>query len=242
MKRVFIQERDRKLIQLAYEHQFVSTNQIRKFLFKNVHMSECYRRLKELEQSGFITRTAPITAGTGAYVRVTPDGASVARGLSIHEVPQNRLNLYSIAHDMLVIEARMRLLEIWNDALWIPEQTIKREWAPSKLCYEEEPQYPDGIVECANGTRVAIELENAAKGKERYRQIFKKWSRSDKVNYVLYVVTSDSIKKTIMSCMNEYESMNGLVVLFNELLSSNKPEVLNQSGKLFHLKPYKGGG
>jgi len=201
MKRVFIQERDRKLLQLAYEHQFVSTNQIRRVLFKNVHMSECYRRLKELEQSGFITRTAPITAGTGAYVRVTPDGASAARGISIYEVPQNRLNLYAIAHDMLVLDARVRLLELFNDAIWTPEQTIKKDWAPSRLssyCYDDL-QYPDGVMTLSNGNRIAIELENAAKSKERYGQIFRKWSRSDKVEYVMYIATSEQIKKTVLS-------------------------------------------
>jgi hypothetical protein len=227
---IHLQKRDALILRLAYDQQFLTTKQVLRFCFPGVHHSEGYRRLKELERSGFIKRIPSITAGTGDYIRVTQKGEEIASGDVIFPVPQlRRLNLYLIQHDILVTEARMRLQAIWQNTEWVAEQHLRQKWKPDEPW--KEPLIPDGVlISTSAGLAIAVELENTPKAKSRYLKLLDKWNCTNKVNWPLYITTSVHIMTTIRQCMRETNECRAKVMLYDDLMTQDSPPVYEAMG------------
>lgn len=237
---IIIQNRDKCILMLCYEQQFMTTKQLIRFFFSKVHPSEAYRRLKELEKSGFIKRQPSITQGTGDYIRVTRDGADIAQGIASAQVPQlPRLNLHRIPHDIAVNEVRMRIHDLWPSAVWISELGLRDKFGQENFSYPL-PSCPDGMMEFQDGRTCAIEVECSTKERERYETNFRRWAKRGGADFVLYVVNNKHTEAAVQRVMQVTDSFVGGTISYDSLLSSESPLVWTPSGEVSLFKLYPG--
>src|SRR6185436_9468757 len=96
-------------------------------------------------------------------------------------------------HDWNVTENRLRLCELF-DATWIPEKALKTHTLK---------KIPDGILLFQSGKRIAVEVENSIKAKDRYQQMWREWEQHDFV-LVLYIATTDAVYRSLEKQMSGF--------------------------------------
>ena len=176
-----LQSRDRHLINLTYEQQFLGVAQAHEFILSGMVLREKQRRIQELERAGFIRRERSLGCDRSGIIRLTKSGIKLAEINRTERIPQLRkISIQTLHHDSIVTAVRLRLAQLWN-ATWIPERLIKAD---------DYPQVPDGILVFPSGTTLAIEVENSPKGPKRFREIQERW-RSNPIKLCLYVASSD---------------------------------------------------
>jgi len=71
-------------------------------------------------------------------------------------------------------------------------------------CNGLKTKYPDLVINLAENTvdiNISIELERTLKSRKRYIQILGAYATSKETDFILFLVSSDLIKKTIMEIM-----------------------------------------
>src|SRR5262245_29093336 len=144
-----IQNRDQEILRICYEQQFLTLDRVRHFYLRTSR-SEPYRRLRELENAGFLLREYSPIAGRRSLIRLSELGYKFARANHQFDLaPLKRLNPSTLLHDTLVTSVRLRLSEFW-DVPFVPERAIK------SLEFQE---IPDGIFNFPSGNEIALEVE-----------------------------------------------------------------------------------
>lgn len=190
---VILQNRDREILRLCYEHQFLLMEHLKGAFFKGKSKQKLYERVQELEKAGLLRREKIFILGREQVLRLTQDGERTIREHFQFAIPQyRRLPLDTLAHDALVVSVRLRLREIW-DGTWVPETLLKQN---------EYQRIPDGIIAFPGGKQVAIEVENSLKGKSRFLSLMKTWGQHPNVGMVLYISTTKSL----------YSNLHGYIV------------------------------
>ena len=186
-----IQERDRMIMRAIYDHRYLPTKVVDRYIFNGIDSRRSRERIQELESAGLVRRERLAPFANRTVLRLTRTGTSLALENRATEIAQpRRIDLRTFLHDNIVIASRFRLAEFW-DAVWIPEGAVKAE---------DYPQIPDGILVFASGTQVAIEVENSSKGPKRFRELQERW-RNMKTKLVLYIATSPSLHRLIQGYM-----------------------------------------
>lgn len=189
---MILQRRDREILRLCYEHQFLLSDQVSRFFFKRPGNTEAYRRVRELESVGLIQRVRIATWNSAQAIRLTRRGVAVVNEEPEFEIPQRRqLDLATLGHDISVLETRMLLTQYW-EARWVPEAFLKAS-------EDRRKPLPDGYLVFESGRRFAVEVENSLKGKSRYEELLKRWE-SGPAALVLYVATENRL----LSPLREY--------------------------------------
>ena len=173
--------------------------------------STIYLRVQKLFHLRLLKYELLSLPGKPKTVRLSSIGVRLARSLSPFEVRQKRkVSLSTFSHDSFVGETRLKLCSIF-DATWIPEKAMKIH--PFK-------KIPDGIVLFKSGRRIAVEVENSVKGKNRYQDMWREWEGHDFI-LVLYVATTEAVYRALQARMKDFQTSKvrfGLV-LFDALIN-----------------------
>ena len=216
-----LQERDKEILKLCYEQNFLLSDHIRDHFFRG-NRFHALRRIKELNESGYIRFEKYPMDSKRNLIRISRFGRMVTADMSPIEFPYyNAVSKYTLIHDALVTSVRLRLEQIW-EAAWIPEMALKQL---------DTLEVPDGILLFKSGTRVAIEVENSIKGKARFLKRLDAW-RGESEKIVLYVATSGEVYRFLKDYLvHAPEKPQFALVLWNDL-KSGKPTVWSPYGDL----------
>ncbi len=219
---ILLQERDKRLLRLCYEQQFILTDHVEK-LFAGASYRACRQRMQELAQAQFISEEPSTSLGRKPVYRVTRLGTAVAleSGASAISQPRN-LTLATLQHDAIVTSVRLRLEELWN-AKFVCERAIKGK---------EYREVPDGIFFFPSGRGIAIELENSDKGRTRFLRLLQRWKDAPQITFVLYVATSRELYEAIKRFLEHAPKERPMGVVLWQELEAGKPTVWSQRGDL----------
>ncbi len=218
-----IQTRDRKILKLCYEQQFILTEQVKRY-FANDSYKECRRRIDELKQAGYLKNEITPILGKTEILRLTRIGRELAKeGTPFHVTELKKLRLVTLTHDAVVTEARLRLEAIWSLATFVPERAIKKN---------QFRQIPDGLFLFPSGNSIALEIENSDKGKTRFIKILKRWSDVPKVVFVLFIATHPILFESIKKWLPEGPKDQPMGVVLWEHLKIGTPLVWTKLGQV----------
>ena len=216
-----LQERDKQIMIVTYEEQFLLLKQVAKYFFKESFQSASLRIIKlvNLRLLKYETLSLP---GKPKVIRLTPKGVKLCKEISPFSIMQKRkVSLSTLNHDAFVSEARLILRDRF-DASWIPEKAMK---------LHNLKKIPDGILLFQSGKRIAIEVENSVKGKDRYDHMWREWEQQEFV-LVLYVATTEVVYRALQKRMAEHQSQKvrlGLI-RFADLLNGSNESVWTPRG------------
>ena len=184
--------RDREILRITYEEQFVSLGVLAKFLFGG-SIKLASRRVLKLVRLRLLRPETLRLPSNPKVLRLAPIGQRMAKTISSFEIRQKRrVPLSTFEHDAWVIHSRLELGRRF-EGLWVPEKAIKAH---------NLRKVPDGILVFPSGKRIAIEVENSLKSKSRYRDLWETWG-SEGFMVVLYIATRGSIASALRRLMTE---------------------------------------
>lgn len=175
-------DRDYGIIELANEMKFVSITEVYEKFFATLRNNEpakndlwAQKRLSELEKFDLLKKTKSF-AESKSYYQATKKG----RRLLGERYPDRLFaNYYSgfdlntFHHDKMVLSSRMYLEKNGVAINWQSDRNLRQEPAITKSGLR--PYVPDGIYETATGRKVALEVEIAQKGKNKYQEKIQKF-------------------------------------------------------------------
>lgn len=200
-------ERDRRLLAFAAEQRIVLAAQVATLL--GVSAATARGRLHRLSESGHV-RFARELNGPGCYL-IERRGL---RAIGSHLAPPRAVNRSEYEHDVglgwLWLAARRGLFGRL-DAVTSERQMrshdgrAERDAQPLGIRLPgvgprggERRHYPDLLLQCSTGHRVAVELELTRKSRVRREAILGGYGVDPRIDVVLYLVRDRSIGKAIM--------------------------------------------
>lgn len=219
---IVIQNRDRELLRLCYEQQFLMTDHIQHY-FRSGSYRACRMRVQELVEHKFLREESNSIFGRKPVYRTTSIGTQIAleSGAIVHN-PVRTLQLTTLVHDSLVTSVRLKLETLW-DGRFVCERAIKSK---------DFKQIPDGIFFFPSGRGIAIEVENSDKGKSRFTRLLSRWQDTPGILFVLYVATSDYLCKSIKKCLPNGPIDQPMGVVTWEILKDGTPLVWTPRGEV----------
>jgi len=180
---ISLQSRDKQILKLCYEQQFLTSDQIADHFFSSYR--EAARRIQELGNAGYLVFEKHPLKNNARALRLAERGLQVASQLSAVAIPQ-RWTPSQVEHDALVTRVRLILEKRW-DGTWIPEKAIRGF---------RTGEVPDGLFIFENEAKVAVEVENSLKGRARFEDRLRRW-KDIKVKIVLYVATKPEVHERL---------------------------------------------
>ncbi|MGE4108219.1 MAG: hypothetical protein AB7F66_13475 [Bacteriovoracia bacterium] len=218
-----IQSRDRAMLRICYEQQFLTMPHIREFYPNNKSGKEAIRRAGALAKSGFWYKApSPLNPKELIY-RVTSRGKDIAQAEGAPKINGLKtLSMATLLHDGLVTAVRLRLGSIWN-ARFVCERAIKEG---------DYPQIPDGLFFFPSGLGIALEVENSEKGKTRFIELANRWAATPSVFAVLYVAKDQDLANTLKKFVGQASPTKPLGVVDWTSLRYGWPTVWTIRGEL----------
>lgn len=176
-----LQNRDKRILKLCYEQQFLLVSHIRDYLFEGNYV-EAKRRVRELKAAGLLEENE-LKHRRAKLIQLTSTGKRFASDLSQVEAGFTKVDPATVEHDSIVTQVRLRLEQSWK-GVWIPERALRA------LNLDE---VPDGVMRFESGKKIAIEVENSLKGRTRFTDRLQRWNRDQGAYIVLYVATNEEI-------------------------------------------------
>lgn len=185
-------ERDKRLTSALQSYAILTTRQLATMIFPGIAITTVLRRLRALEDGGYIQRIEGLRSTERAWgVTVGTTNADQERPAKVH-FPR-----HSLDHDLKLTELRIRLEGKGIALSWIPEHEIRAKVARTHGLREAKRKViPDGIAGVeVQGVKesVAVELELNFKNSKRYWQIFRDYQTKKNLYAVWYVVGSKGI-------------------------------------------------
>jgi hypothetical protein len=211
-----LSSRDQGLVKLLLSYGFLTSEQIKNILFKEIDKRTMLRRLRKLKKKKILNRFESARGGTVLWA-LTPSAVSkLDDGFVIRNINRNTL-----AHDLLVNDVRLKL----------EQKGIGKSWTSShyfryKMSEEKKPKdrtvdtIPDWLV-TIDGKIVALEVELNFKSKARMRDVFSVYQNKKAISQLWYLVPTESIRQKILKCAEPYLAYRGRswvkVTLLSEL-------------------------
>ena len=185
-------ERDRRLLRKLQSYAILTTRQLATMIFPGIAITTVLRRLRALEQGGYIQKIEGLRSTERAWgltertAREEPDQPA-----KVH-FPR-----HSLDHDLKLTDLRILLEGKGIAHSWIPEHEIRAKVARVHGLREAQRKViPDGIAGVeVEGVKesIAVELELSFKNSRRYWQIFQDYKSKKNLYAVWYVVGSKGI-------------------------------------------------
>lgn len=203
---MILTERDNRLLLEIQNYGLLPTKTIAARHFDNAALTTVLRRLRKIEDVGYIKRIDGLENGSHAWC-LSPAGAS----LLDDQPSKTNYPPQILKHDIALMKLRMRLEEIKIAQAWISEHVIRSRMARKRRYYDiREMIVPDGLMGITRTYNykhaVAVELELTAKNQERYRNIVTEYQRRKAVWMVWYVVARPTIGKQIWKAVKSQRS------------------------------------
>lgn len=231
---VLLTERDVELMVGLHDHVVLSVAQIRGRHFAGRSVATVMNRLKRIEDQGLIVRIRVprlLIIGsekmTGVVFQLSNKGRSALSkfrpAMPIFEKCPT-INPHQLEHDLLIGDIAGFFRRRFPDYRWTNGRYLSEMDGLNKM--------PDAILQTQCGEKIiAIELELNGKSSRRYREIVAVLRSSRRLEKVIYVTSSTSIGRKIMS------AVEGFPVPEGHMLSSDFFEFVRLSECLNAQKP-----
>jgi hypothetical protein len=236
-----VTERDLEVIKGLLKYGSMSTAQIEKLYFEGRSYEIVRRRLNVLEDAGHVRRTSSGWFKDHVWW-LTEKGASLVS----KNAPRKKVSRFTLEHDVMVIDLRIKLEDCRIAKHWLPEHEIKsRMTRKYGINNAKRKVVPDGIMGVEMGDlkeSIAIELELHAKSSIRYKMIFNDYQFKENLYAVWYLVPTASLGRSIekewyKTCFGNYRVKFYWSVV-SEVLRLGPEAVIrsqNKSHKLYEL-------
>ena len=185
-------QRDKTLLFQLSNFALMTTKQIRRSVFGDIAMTTVLRRLRALENEGYIQRIEGLANAERAWT-VTQRGCEEF----VDRIPKRHFNRATLPHDVKLTELRMALEGHGIAHSWIPEHEIRSEMARSYgISRMQGRNVPDGLMGIErSGVKhsIGIELELHFKNWTRYRSIFYNYRAKKSLWGIWYLVQTQSL-------------------------------------------------
>lgn len=205
---VMITDKDLILFKYLFECNFLTRNQIKRYIYDSKSYST--RRLWQLNKAEYIKKEkSPLNQSTFImadqkaldFVRAVPD--------RLEKMNRNdRFKSYFIKPRLYKLEDEISLGKFHHDSMLNSirfqfEDYGADYWISDKIIYRKKlyPKIPDGVFN-KNKKTYAVELEHTLKAKSRYKSILGRYALEQKLNYILYLTTSDTIYNAMQRKFN----------------------------------------
>ncbi len=193
-KRLFLQDRDVEMMNYCLEQKFLTLEQVAKRFFKSKEgikypLHTAYRRVLTLQKFGLVT-WFPYEPGGKKGVQTTKLGEEKLKNRGIEPLPVCGINYATAEHDRRLTDVRIVFEELGLLSAWTSDRFLKSRVTSGRV--------PDAIFRFKKGHSVALEVEIAWKGKERYLKIFDEYTdrKFGEVKFLFYICnTVEQIKK-----------------------------------------------
>lgn len=188
--------RDKELCKKLQGFGLLTTKQVSVLLFPGIALTTILRRLRKLEDAGYIKRVEGLLNNERAWA-LTADGANLVSA----QTPKLYFRKDQLDHDLKLSGLRLALESIGVVHSWIPEHEIR-----AKVCAKNGTDkgrhmlIPDGIVGIEHKgfkESLALELELSFKNSKRYERTFSGYSRKSSLWGIWYVVANQTLGKSI---------------------------------------------
>ncbi len=228
LRRVVITERDIEIFTYLNEQKYMMANQIYSAFWPDseVRSGTARQRLSKLVDAGFI-RTLDVQKAKSEKVRLfllTAEGIDVLKekGLDRGFGEIGDINQYTIEHTLKLATLRC-LFRDFKGVKWLSERVVRKE-------EHDREFFPDAVIE-VSGQRIAIELENSFRERERYETRFAKYSRLNDFTLVIYILSWHMVKSWLLDI--EVPQNKLCFVLYDELLLKKKDaELMNKASRI----------
>lgn len=195
MRLPILTERDRRLLSGLDDFGVLSTRQIQKLFFQGINIRTLLRRLRILERRKLIQRASGLKRGLHVWT-LTSIGLAFAGPGGVPCL----INKNTLEHDICFNDIRIHLEGGGVGTHWKTSYYFKRIASQNKSSYDRnEDVIPDGLfaIKTPQGSQVfAVELKLHAKGKRRYRKVFKGYGRKN-IYRLWYWVSSESLGRRL---------------------------------------------
>lgn len=181
-------ERDRLLLNWINGHGFASAENIASWM--GVSMPFAYARIKKLLNGGYLERDRILHNSSRIHF-LTKQGLQACND----ELPAlKKVNLGTYHHDTILIDLSLQI-EKETAGSFMPERRLKQLKGLSGV--GTKGRVPDGVVDLANGKKIAVELELSVKSKERLDKIMKDYASNMDFHEIWYFVENISVRNAI---------------------------------------------
>ena len=194
MSNLVITQRDRKLLARVSDFGLLSTRQIEAMVFSGVASTTVLRRLRRLEEAGYLRRVPEIRAHVWTLGARNP--------LPYELQTYGIINRNTLAHDVTVSDVRWALEKAGLGAAWKSGHVLRKEagatYSKSRGAVDAIPDGLIGIPVQGSYRGVALEVELHAKGRHRYRKVFESYRSKKNIWKIWYVVAHQKLGQQII--------------------------------------------
>ena len=244
-----ITDNDLILYRYLFEQDFLTRDQIRNYVWKDLSNGHINNRLARLTKEGYIKKHPDLSEGMGSVLMAGSGAVGLLNNDDIIERMMNlkssfinkekfiraysereKLNFARYNHDEYLTNVRFRLEKLAKQYM-----SYRMLMVYNRNVGDKEEKYtrptPDALMRTKLGT-YAIELENTKKEDYRYQdKIFPGYAENDKVDIVLYICTSKSILEAVNKNINKYPTYDTktryLVVEYDKVMNLNEFVAIN---------------
>ena len=253
-----ITDNDLILYRYLFEQDFLTRDQIKNYVWKDLSNSHIDNRLSRLTKEGYIKKHPDLSAGVGTVlmagsgaVGLLNNDTIIERMLNLKRIfinkerfirayaERKKLNFARYNHDEYLTNVRFVLEGFIKEymsyrLLMVYNRNVKGKTKEERLKKKYTRPTPDALMKTDLGT-YAIELENTLKQDFRYKKkIFPGYEEEDRIDVVLYICTSDSILENVNRNIVEFNPGNTriLVVDYKKVMNAKEQVIrLIQEGK-----------
>ena len=209
-RREILGDRDKKLFDLLYQFKVATVDDIRALVFDNIGKCHVYRRLKELDQMGYIQRV--LCQKNMMYLTAY----SLTRSAFKKLLPEPKANLArdeylsdKIEHDLGLLAIYRRLIQSPRIESFLTENTLKANSSEIDTygIKDSIKHHPDAILidQTSKGRYfLPLECELSVKKRFRYETKLMRYYQTETIPAVIYICGDDKVKRVISQTEEKY--------------------------------------
>lgn len=223
-----VTDNDLILYRYLFEQDFLTRDQIKNFVWKDLSNGHINNRLARLTREGYIKKHPDLSAGMGSVLMAGSGAVGLLNNDDIIERMMNlkssfinkekfiraysereKLNFARYNHDEYLTDVRFKLEILAKEymsyrMLMVYNRNVKGKNKKEKLKKKFTRPTPDALMKDSDDI-IAIELENTLKQDFRYQdKIFRGYVINQNVDMVLYICTNKSVFKGVEDNINKF--------------------------------------